>query len=200
MKSNRVLVIGTGNRGKLREIKSILGDVPWAISSLQEYPDVLTPEEVGKTYLENATFKATYYAAAIRQWVLADDSGLEVAALNGAPGLYSARYAGKGASDADRRQLLLAELRRNKENDRSARFACAVGIASPDGKVALLTQGICSGKIVEEARGAGGFGYDPLFQPDGYQQTFAELSDEVKNVISHRAQALAEAREFLINS
>jgi XTP/dITP diphosphohydrolase len=194
----RVLVIGTGNPGKLREIENILDGLTWTIGSLKDYPAVKPPAEVGATYTDNAVLKATYYASTIGQWVLADDSGLEVAALDGAPGLYSARYAGEGASDADRRQLLLAELNRRDPKDRSARFVCAVAIARADGSIATVTEGICSGKIIGEARGQGGFGYDPLFQPDGHDKSFAELSEDVKNVISHRARALAAAREFLL--
>jgi XTP/dITP diphosphohydrolase len=194
----RVLVIGTGNHGKLREIQNILGDLPWTIGSLQNYPQVKPPAEIGATYTDNAVLKATYYASTIGQWVLADDSGLEVTVLNGAPGLYSARYAGEGATDADRRQLLLADLHRQPTKDRFARFVCAVAIAKPDGSIATVTEGICSGEIIDEERGQGGFGYDPLFQPNGYDKTFAELSEDVKNVISHRARALAAAREFLL--
>ena len=194
----RVLVIGTGNPGKLREIENILDGLPWTIGSLQNYPQVKAPAEVGATYTDNAVLKATYYAKTIKRWVLADDTGLEVAALDGAPGLYSARYAGEGASDADRRQQLLAELGRRAAKDRSARFVCAVAIARQDGSIATVTEGICSGDIIGEARGQGGFGYDPLFQPDGYDKSFAELPEEIKNVISHRARALSAAREFLV--
>ncbi len=198
MTSNRVLVIGTGNPGKLQEIKDILGCLPWSITSLKDYREMVAPEEVGATYADNAILKANYYASATGKWVLADDSGLEVNALNGAPGLFSARYAGGGASDADRRALLLTELSRSPSANRVARFVCAVAIARPDGKTATVTEGICPGTITWEPRGQGGFGYDPLFQPDNYDQTFAELSHEVKNVISHRARALAAAREFLL--
>src|SRR5262245_35861040 len=199
MTSERVLVIGTGNHGKLREIKSILGSLPWSIFSLKEYPSVSAPAEVGLTYADNAKLKASFYASAIGHWVLADDSGLEVAALNGAPGLFSARYAGEGASDEDRRHLLLSELRRISSNDRFARFVCAVEIARPDGTIAAVTEGTCLGRIIDETRGEGGFGYDPLFVPDGHGRTFAELSEDVKNLISHRGRALAAARNFLIH-
>jgi XTP/dITP diphosphohydrolase len=200
MESGRVLVIGTGNPGKLREIENILGELRWTLSSLHEFPDAKPPAEVGKTYADNAILKASYYAAAFGQWVLADDSGLEVTALNGAPGVFSARYAGEGASDSDRRQLLLSELRRCSSTDRSARFVCAVAIVGPDGRIGKVTEGICNGNIIGEPRGQGGFGYDPLFQPDGYDETFAELADRVKNRISHRARALAKAKEFLVQT
>ena len=199
MTSSRVLVIGTGNPGKLREIRNILGDLPWTVSSLQESPKVTSPEEIGATYADNARLKASYYASTLSQWVLADDSGLEVDALNGAPGLFSARYAGNGASDSDRRQLLLSELKDTSAKVYSARFVCAVAIARPNGEIATITEGRCFGTIIQQERGLGGFGYDPLFRPDGYEQTFAELSEQVKNVISHRARALSTAREFLLH-
>ena len=195
---SRVLVIGTGNHGKLREIRNILGDLPWVVSSLHEYPSVTSPEELGATYADNARLKASYYASTLSQWVLADDSGLEVDALNGAPGLFSARYAGDGASDSDRRQVLLSELHATSAKVHTARFVCAVAIARPNGEIATIAEGICLGTITQQERGLGGFGYDPLFRPDGYDQTFAELSEQVKNVISHRARALSTAREFLL--
>ena len=149
------------------------------------------------TYAENAIAKAKFYAAATGMLALADDSGLEVAALGGAPGVYSARYAGVGASDADRRQLLLAELAKVDSGIRQARFVAAVAIVDPNGEVLNLSEGICEGTIIFESRGTSGFGYDPLFVPDGYDQTFAELPDEVKNRISHRARALMRTRDSL---
>ena len=197
MSSARILVIGTGNAGKLQEIRSILGSIAWQIRSLRDFSGIESPAETGSTYAENASLKAVYYASALGEWALADDSGLEVAALNGAPGLYSARYAGEGASDSDRRQLLLAELRCRAMGNRSARFVCAVGIAAPDGTLRNISEGICSGRIIDEERGDRGFGYDPLFCPDGYEQTFAQLSEDVKDRISHRSRALAGARKFL---
>jgi len=122
---------------------------------------------------------------------------LEVAALNGAPGVFSARYAGANASDADRRALLLSELTKTGANDRRARFVAVVAIANPDGSVLNLSEGICNGTITHAPRGTGGFGYDPLFLPDGHDQTFAELPDTVKNLISHRARALMSTKDFL---
>jgi XTP/dITP diphosphohydrolase len=122
---------------------------------------------------------------------------LEVAALGGAPGVFSARYAGANASDADRRALLLSELAKTGDTDRRARFVAAVVIARPNGEILNISEGICEGKITHAPRGTGGFGYDPLFIPDGYNQTFAELPDNIKNQISHRARALMRTREFL---
>lgn len=198
------LLLGTRNPGKVREIVNILGDVPWRIRSLQEFEDIDTPAETGDTYADNAIIKARFYARATGICALADDSGLEVEALGGAPGVFSARYAGAGASDADRRTLLLSELAQapatqSSTEQRSARFVCAVAIALPDETVLNLSEGICAGKIILEPRGEGGFGYDPLFVPDGFDKTFAELPDTIKNQLSHRARALLKTREFLIS-
>jgi XTP/dITP diphosphohydrolase len=186
------LLLGTRNPGKVKEITTILEESGWSFTSLQEFDEVGPATEDGVTYAENAIAKARFYAAATGMLALADDSGLEVAALGGAPGIYSARYAGDNASDADRRALLLAELAKMNIGDRRARFVAAVAIATPDGEVLNLSEGICEGTITFEPRGNSGFGYDPLFVPDGYDQTFAELPDEVKNRISHRARALMQ--------
>ena len=191
------LLVGTRNPGKVKEITKILEDSGWSFTSLQEFDDVGPAAEDGVTYSENAIAKAIFYAAATGLLALADDSGLEVAALGGAPGVYSARYAGENASDADRHALLLAELAKVETKDRRARFVAAVAIATPDGEVLNLSEGICEGTITFEPRGNSGFGYDPLFVPDGYDQTFAELPDEVKNRISHRARALMQTRDSL---
>ena len=191
------LLLGTRNPGKVIEITTILHSSGWVFSSLQEFANVGPAVEDGVTYAENAIAKAQFYAAATGLWALADDSGLEVAALGGAPGVHSARYAGEGASDAERRALLLSELAKIDSRDRRARFVAAVAIARPDGGVLNVSHGICEGTIISEARGTGGFGYDPLFVPDGYDQTFAELPDHVKNRISHRARALLRIRDSL---
>jgi XTP/dITP diphosphohydrolase len=193
------LLIGTGNIGKLREIKTILGDLPYEIVSLADFNDLETPEETGATYNANAILKADSYARQTGLLTLADDSGLEVEALNWGPGVLSARYAGDDASDADRRSLLLSEFAKTGSQNRTARFVCFVAIAFPERpSIISLTEGVCTGRVIDVARGAGGFGYDPLFVPDGYDLTFAELPDNVKNRISHRGRAFAEAREFLI--
>ncbi|HSE33245.1 MAG TPA: RdgB/HAM1 family non-canonical purine NTP pyrophosphatase [Pyrinomonadaceae bacterium] len=192
------LLIGTGNTGKLREIKMVLGDVPYEIVSLADFDDLETPDENRETYSANAMLKAGSYAKQTGLLALADDSGLEVEALNWGPGVMSARYAGDDASDADRRSLLLSELSKTGSQIRTARFVCAVAIAYPTEHVISLAEGVCEGRINDVARGVGGFGYDPLFVPDGYDLTFAELPDAVKNRISHRGRALAKAREFLL--
>jgi XTP/dITP diphosphohydrolase len=191
------LLLGTQNPGKVIEITTILHGSGWSFSSLQDFPEVGPAAEDFATYAENAIAKARFYAAASGLLALADDSGLEVAALGGAPGVYSARYAGEGASDADRRALLLSELAKVDSRDRRARFVAAVAVVTPEGTVADISEGVCEGTIIFEPRGTGGFGYDPLFVPDGYDQTFAELPDQVKNRISHRARALMQTRDSL---
>ena len=200
------LLLGTRNSGKLREIEIILGDIPWRMRSLREFANVDVATEDHDTYSGNAIAKAQFYARETGLCALADDSGLEVEALGGAPGVYSARYAGAGASDAAQRTLLLSELARIEElsvsapANRRARFVCVVAIATPDGRVLNVSEGVCTGTITFEQRGEGGFGYDPLFVPDGFNQTFAELPDSTKNQISHRARALLKTREFLISN
>jgi XTP/dITP diphosphohydrolase len=191
------LLLGTRNPGKVIEITSILAESGWSFSSLQEFSDIGVADEHAETYAENAIAKARFYARATGQLALADDSGLEVKALGGAPGVLSARYAGENASDADRRVLLLSSLAKIGANDRRARFVAAVAIADPDGQVLNVSEGVCEGTIILAPRGSGGFGYDPLFVPDGYTQTFAELADTVKNHISHRARALLQTKVFL---
>ncbi|HEU4837006.1 MAG TPA: RdgB/HAM1 family non-canonical purine NTP pyrophosphatase [Pyrinomonadaceae bacterium] len=193
----RSLLLGTRNPGKVIEIADILADSGWSFSSLQEFPDVGEAEENFVTFAENAIAKAQFYASATGLCALADDSGLEVAALNGAPGVFSARYAGAHASDADRRTLLLSELAKTGDTNRRARFVAVVAIATPSGEVLNVSEGICEGNITFAPRGTGGFGYDPLFVPDGHDQTFAELPDTIKNRISHRARALMLTKQFL---
>ena len=191
------LLLGTRNPGKVIEITSILANSEWSFSSLEEFPNVGEAEENFITFAENAIAKAQFYASATGLCALADDSGLEVAALNGAPGVFSARYAGINASDADRRTLLLSELSKVGDLDRRARFVAVVAISKPNGEILNISEGACSGIITSQPRGTGGFGYDPLFIPDGYDQTFAELPDTIKNQISHRARALLGTRTFL---
>lgn len=191
------LLLGTRNPGKVKEITSILEDAGWLLCSLAEFEDIESPEENGETYADNAIAKARYYAAAVGLCALADDSGLEVAGLHDAPGVFSARYAGESASDADRRELLLSELAKTGNNDLRARFVAVVAIAGSDGTVLNVSEGICEGTITFTPRGHGGFGYDPLFIPHGYDQTFAELPQNIKNRISHRALALVQTKQFL---
>ena len=191
------LLLGTRNPGKIHEIELILRDIALDLCSLNDFPQVGIAEENADTYAENAISKAQFYARETGLAALADDSGLEVKALGGAPGVLSARYAGEHATDADRRNLLLSELSKTGTDNVRARFVCAIAIATADGEVLNLSEGICDGTITFAPRGESGFGYDPLFIPDGYNQTFAELSDEIKNQISHRARALLNLRDSL---
>lgn len=176
-----ILVVATGNPGKLAEMQAYLTDLPW---ELQLKPPELDIEETGATFLDNAALKATQVAQALNQWAIADDSGLAVAALDGAPGLYSARY---GKTDQDRINRLLSELGDN--SNRAAKFICAVAIARPDGTLAAQVQGECDGEILTATRGTGGFGYDPIFYVPEHQQTFAEMPAALKHEISHRGRA-----------
>jgi XTP/dITP diphosphohydrolase len=191
------LLLGTRNAGKVHEIRTLLGTPRLNLRSLIDFPGVAVAPEDASTYEENAIAKAQFYAAATGLCALADDSGLEVAALGGIPGVHSARYAGDSASDADRRSLLLRELRKCAASNREARFVCFVAIVSPEGEVLNLSSGECRGRITEAARGESGFGYDPIFIPDGYEETFGELDEAVKNAISHRARALSNTKVFL---
>lgn len=191
------LLIATKNAHKAAEIRAILGD-SWEVTDLKAHPEVPAPEETGATFAENAAIKAVAASLLFPGFVLSDDSGLEVDALDGAPGVISARYAGPQATDADNRAKLLealssAEIRGKA---RSARFHCVMCVAR-EGTVLGTFDGAVEGVIINHERGSGGFGYDPLFIPAGYCETFAQLSAEVKNRESHRARALAKAHAFL---
>ena len=193
------LVLATRNLGKVRELGEMLSDQHKVeILSLRDFPDAPEIVEDGETYQENALKKATQIAEHTGYLTLGDDSGLEVDALNGAPGVHSARYAGENASDAQRIEKLLDALKDVPDNQRTARFKCAMAIAELEGQSKAVV-GVCEGKIIREPRGIHGFGYDPVFVPASYDQTFAELGDEVKNRISHRAKALRMANKLLFN-
>jgi XTP/dITP diphosphohydrolase len=187
------LLIATKNAHKTAEIRSILGS-NWVVEDLTTHLEIEAPEETGATFQENAAIKALEASRRFAGFVLADDSGLEVDALDGAPGVISARYGGPGATDADNRARLLQELRTVPS---PARFRCVMCIASA-GQVLGTFSGAVEGAIIDTERGRGGFGYDPLFVPEGYSETFGELPLEIKNRLSHRARALVAAREFLI--
>ena len=191
------LVLATRNEGKVREIGEILKDQTGIeFLSLRNYPDAPEVVEDGTTYEENAIKKASALAEYTGHLTIGDDSGLAVDALDGAPGIHSARYAGENASDQDRIAKLLDALQNVPDERRSARFICAVAIAEPDAQVQVV-RGVCEGRIIRTPRGNSGFGYDPIFVPVGYDKTFAELGDEIKNRTSHRAKALDEARKLL---
>lgn len=176
-----VLVVATGNPGKLKEMQAALAGLEWELTLK---PEALDVEETGATFAENACLKASEIALATGEWAIADDSGLEVEALDGAPGVYSARY---GKTDADRIERLLNEL--GNELNREARFVCVIAIARPDGTIALQAEGPCPGRILHSPRGSGGFGYDPIFYVPEQRLTFAEMSSEQKQMVSHRGKA-----------
>lgn len=190
------LCLATENYGKQNEFRDLLDGIAIDLLTPDDLNLHLAVEETGSTYSENAVIKAKAYSAASGILCLADDSGLEVEALDGAPGLYSARYTGlHSASDAERRSVLLANLQ-GKARPWRARFCCAVAVAAPDGKVEIR-EGICAGEIIPEERGKNGFGYDPIFLVEDTGLTMAEISVEQKNHISHRARAVQAIRSYL---
>ena len=189
------LLIATRNAHKTAEIRAILGP-DWEVTDLNAHPEVPSPEETGETFAENAAIKALAASRVFDGWVLADDSGLEVDALVGAPGVRSARDAGPGATDADNRAKLLRALEGVRGKARSARFRCAMVLAKAGAAMGTF-DGAVEGVIVNSERGEGGFGYDALFVPEGHCETFGQLSSATKNTLSHRARALAQAAAFL---
>jgi XTP/dITP diphosphohydrolase len=192
-----VLVLGTRNVKKRQEIEEILGDLGLDLRDLTGWPDAPVVVEDGDTFEANGRKKATELARALGQWVLGEDSGLVVPALNGRPGVYSARYAGKQGDDAANNARLLAELAPLADDRRAAYYVCTAALADPLGEVRAVVEGRCHGRIIREARGMGGFGYDPLFLIPEYHQTFGELSARVKHALSHRGRALAQLRPVL---
>ena len=190
------LMLATRNRKKRQEIVEILGDLGLAFGDLSDRPDVPEVEETGTTFEENARLKATAVAKATGDWALGEDSGLVVPALNGRPGVYSARYAGPQGDDAANNARLLAELA-PLPDDRRAYYVCAAALSDPHGQVQAVAEGRCHGVIIQEPRGTGGFGYDPLFLIPEFHKTFGELSARVKQALSHRARALAQLRPAL---
>jgi XTP/dITP diphosphohydrolase len=197
VRSSIKLLVATRNKGKIEEIRALLKGVKLDLVSLRNFPEIGTVEESGSSYEENALLKCITYARDSGIWALADDSGLEVDALDGAPGVLSARYGGVDANDADRVDLLLCRLSEIGDDRRTARFRCTAAIADPEGKVLKIAEGICEGRIARAPRGSSGFGYDPVFIPAGYDRTFAEVSQEEKDRISHRGIAMRQIREFL---
>lgn len=193
------LLLGTGNAGKTAEICASLDNLGIHFLNLAMFPEVKEVEETGPTYEANAILKARAYAEQFGYFTLADDSGLEVEALGGAPGVLSARYAGPEASDDDRIDLLVAQLADLPGDNRRARFVCTLALADSSSDIISVVHGVCEGTIISSRRGVNGFGYDPIFVPDGFDRTFAELPSEVKNAISHRGKALAAMRAFLTN-
>jgi XTP/dITP diphosphohydrolase len=197
--SEHLLVLGTGNPKKGRELAALLAPHHFRVLTLGELENPLEVEETGNTFVANARLKAVEQARHLRAWVLADDSGIEVDALEGRPGVYSARYAGPQCDDEANNRKLLAELGDLPAPQRGAQYACAIVVADPRGKIRGEAFGICRGVIRREPSGSGGFGYDPLFELPQYGQTFGELSAEVKQSVSHRAVAMQQILPQLIH-
>ena len=191
------LLLATNNSGKVCELREMLGDLPFELVGLADFPAVIEVEETGLTFNENARLKASGYALQAGLIALADDSGLEVEALGNRPGVLSARYGGENSSFAEKMAKLLGELDKTGDEKRRARFVCSMAVADAAGNILYSSEGVCEGKIAANPRGTGGFGYDPLFVPDGFDETFGELSEGIKRQISHRARAFSEIIPFL---
>jgi XTP/dITP diphosphohydrolase len=188
MSNVQKLIVATRNGHKTREIQRILG-ADFVVRDLSAYPETPATVENGKTFEKNAVLKATAASRQLPGLVIADDSGLEVDALRGAPGVHSARYAGQNATDRQNIDKLLAGMARIQRAKRSARFCCVIALAR-EGKILGTFEGVVEGMIVDSPRGTNGFGYDPIFVPQEFEQTFGELPAEVKNRISHRGRAI----------
>jgi XTP/dITP diphosphohydrolase len=187
--SKPILVIGTANRKKGEELAELFSVVGLELMTLADFPTAIRVEETGMTFAENAALKAVQQAQHLGRWVLADDSGLAVDALAGAPGVASARFSGPGATDAANNRLLLEQLGGVPLEKRTARFICHMVLADPSGTIRAQSEGACRGRMLFEPRGGQGFGYDPLFEVVEYHRTFAELGIAVKSCLSHRARA-----------
>jgi len=179
------------------ELTAMLRNIPLDIIGLDSFDALTEVEETGDSFLENARLKAAGYARQTDVSVLADDSGLEVAALDGRPGVLSARYGGVDLPFAKKIDLLLDELAQTGDKNRASRFCCSIAIAAPNGEILFAADGICNGRIAHKPRGNHGFGYDPIFIPDGFEKTFGELSDDIKHKISHRGRAFLQIMPFL---
>lgn len=190
------IVLATGNQGKVNELGAILDDLGVAVLSLKDFPQIGDIVEDGSTFEENAIIKARTVSDTVNMIAVADDSGLEVDYLDGAPGIFSARFAGEGKNDSDNNRKLLSLLEGVPDERRGARFRCVIAISTPQGEL-YTTEGICEGLIGHRLEGDKGFGYDPLFFLPQYNLTFAQLDLDLKNRISHRGRALAKAKTVL---
>lgn len=197
MDGRPTILIATTNQGKLREVRSLLADLPLSLESLGDHPSLPEPVEDADSFEGNARIKALHYAELTGRWTLADDSGLEVDALGGAPGIHSARYAGEARDDAANNAKLIAALAGIVAEGRTARFRCAVALAL-DGKVQATADGCVEGTMIDQPRGNNGFGYDPHFLLADCALTAAELAPDEKNRISHRGQALRAIRPAIV--
>lgn len=191
------LIVASRNKGKVSEIIELLEGLPFKITSLSDYPNVPDVVEDGKTYQANALKKATEVARATGKMAMADDSGIEVKALNNAPGIYSARFAGKSATEKDKNRKLFEMLKGVPMSKRQARYRCVIALADEKGRLLGTVQGTCSGHITTEEKGKNGFGFDPLFFLKRYGKTFGELDPSIKAKISHRARALQKFKALL---
>lgn len=191
------LLIATRNPGKLKEIQELLGNLPCEVVSLADFPEVPEHEETGASYTENAAMKARAASEATGLWTLADDSGLEVEALGGEPGVRSRRYEGEETPFPVKMRKLLGRLQGIRGKGRKATFRCVVAVANPSAGVTVC-QGECKGEIAEEMRGENGFGFDPIFFYPPFGKTFGELAPEEKNRVSHRAMAMRKAKEVIL--
>lgn len=175
----------------------MLAEFPIRVHSLSDFPDAVEVAETGDTFCENALLKARGYARQTALIALADDSGLEVACLDGRPGVLSARYGGDAMPFFEKMKKLLNEIAESGDTTRRARFVCSIVVAAPEGEILFRADGICDGRIADQPRGVGGFGYDPIFIPNGFDKTFGELSADVKREISHRGRAFSQIIPFL---
>ena len=191
MTSPLTIVLASRNHKKAREVSEILAPAGFMVIPVTDFPDVPEVEEDGLTFAANAARKASEVARQLNRWVIGEDSGLQVDALGGAPGIYSARYSGAGATDEKNNQKLIADLANVPDEKRGAGYLCSVALSDPNGDIRIACEGTCRGRILNEANGEGGFGYDPYFLIPEYHLTFGQLSSVVKHRLSHRARAFA---------
>jgi XTP/dITP diphosphohydrolase len=194
------LLVATTNPGKVREFREMLGHTGLSFSDLSAHPGTVAVEETGHTFRANACLKVSHYAKLFKTYAVADDSGLEVDALGGSPGVHSARWAeinGAGKGDADNNALLLRQLDAVADDRRTGRFVCVLALADPEGKILLTARDTVEGRVVRAARGSNGFGYDPLFLIDELGRTTAELPPDEKHAVSHRGKALRHLRALM---
>lgn len=196
--NNKKVLIATKNKGKIAEFQALFKKYGMQTLSLLDFPDIEDVEETGETFEENARLKAEEISSLLHVPVLADDSGIMIDALDGRPGVFSARYAGLAKNDQDNNDKVLDELKSIPMESRTARFVCVLAVARPNKETFFVT-GSCEGKIALSASGSNGFGYDPIFIPEGYSKTMAEISPEEKNEISHRGRAINELDKQLKN-
>jgi XTP/dITP diphosphohydrolase len=190
------LVVATSNRDKVREVRQLLDGIPFELITLDEWPDLIAPEETGRTFEENARAKALYYANGTGELTVAEDSGIEIDALDGAPGVKSARYGGVNLTYPQKFAVIYDALRARRATESPARFVCAVALAK-DGRVMFETRGTVEGRVAPEPKGAGGFGYDPIFFYPPYGRTLGEATADQKSAVSHRGEAFRALRRFL---